>query len=101
VTQYDVELFQRIEHLVGKQMPIYKTQDDEVMLLQERVAEAQRLAKIQIKEMEDKKKQNGKNKRKGNQSDDDNNNDTEESAGFKKRLQKNSNHQNNKQKRRN
>lgn len=84
VTQYDVELFQRIEHLIGKQLPIYKTQDDEVMVLQERVAEAQRLAKIQIKEMEDKKKDN--KKRKANDSDD-NQLDTEESAGFKKRLQ--------------
>ena len=56
VTQYDVELFQRIEHLIGKQLPVYKTQDEEVMVLQERVGEAQRLAKIQIKEMDDKKK---------------------------------------------
>jgi len=56
VTQYDVELFQRIEHLIGKQLPIYKTQDEDVMHLNERVAEAQRLSKIQIKEMEEKKK---------------------------------------------
>jgi ATP-dependent RNA helicase DDX47/RRP3 len=84
VTQYDVELFQRIEHLIGKQLPIYKTEDAEVMLLQERVAEAQRLSKIQIKEMEDKKKSG---KRKANDSDDENALDTEESAGIKKRMQ--------------
>lgn len=89
VTQYDVELFQRIEHLIGKQLPIYKTQDDEVMLLQERVAEAQRLAKIEIKESNDKKKGG---KRKANDSDDDNGKlDTEESSGFKKRLQNKNN----------
>ncbi len=93
VTQYDVELFQRIEHLIGKQLPLYKTQDDEVMVLQERVAEAQRLAKIQIKEMDDKKKES-KGKRKGNDSDDDNKLDTEESSGFKKRLQNNKNFKN-------
>jgi len=91
VTQYDVELFQRIEHLIGKQLPIYKTQDEEVMQLQERVAEAQRLSKIQIKEAEDKKKQ-GKRGGKGNDSDNDNKLDTEESSGFKRRLQ----HKNNK-----
>ena len=91
VTQYDIELFQRIEHLIGKQLPIYKTQDDEVMQLQERVAEAQRLAKVQIKELEDKKKENKRNKRKnGEESEDDNGRlDTEESSGFKKRLQNN------------
>lgn len=42
--RYDVELFQRIEHLVGKKMPLFKTEEEEVMQLHERVAEAQRLA---------------------------------------------------------
>jgi ATP-dependent RNA helicase DDX47/RRP3 len=46
VTQYDVELYQRIEHLLGKKLPIYKTEEDEVMALQERIAEAQRTAKV-------------------------------------------------------
>lgn len=44
--QYDVELYQRIEQLIGKQLPLYKTEESEVMVLQERVAEAQRLTKI-------------------------------------------------------
>lgn len=44
--QYDVELYQRIEQLIGKQLPLYKTEEDEVMILQERVAEAQRVAKL-------------------------------------------------------
>lgn len=46
VFQYDVELYQRIEHLIGKQLELYKTEEEEVMLLQERVAEAQRVAKM-------------------------------------------------------
>jgi ATP-dependent RNA helicase DDX47/RRP3 len=96
VTQYDVELFQRIEQLVGKQMPIYKTNDEEVMLLQERVAEAQRLAKVQIKESEENKRQNGKKRKGGNDSDDENKLDTEESTGFKKRLQNKKNNKNKK-----
>ncbi len=90
VTQYDVELYQRIEYLIGKKLPLYKTQDDEVMVLQERVAEAQRLAKVQIRELEDKKK-SGKRHRNGaagDDDDDDANLDTEESVGFKKHLKR-------------
>lgn len=45
VTQYDVELYQRIEFLIGKKLPAYRTQENEVMALQERVADAQRVAK--------------------------------------------------------
>lgn len=44
--QYDVELYQRIEHLIGKKLPLYKTEDQEVMCLQERVEEARRVAKM-------------------------------------------------------
>ena len=44
--RYDVELYQRIEHLIGKKLPLYKTEEQEVMLLMERVTEAQRFAKL-------------------------------------------------------
>lgn len=44
VTQYDVELFQRIEELIGKKMEQYETEEQEVLLLLERVTEAQRLS---------------------------------------------------------
>uniref|UniRef100_A0A2K5KT14 RNA helicase n=1 Tax=Cercocebus atys TaxID=9531 RepID=A0A2K5KT14_CERAT len=56
VTQYDVELFQRIEHLIGKKLPVFPTQDDEVMMLAERVAEAQRFARMELREHGEKKK---------------------------------------------
>ncbi|EAW96283.1 DEAD-box helicase 47 [Homo sapiens] len=56
VTQYDVELFQRIEHLIGKKLPGFPTQDDEVMMLTERVAEAQRFARMELREHGEKKK---------------------------------------------
>lgn len=49
VSQYDVELYQRIEHLIGKKLPLYATNEEEVMVLAENVAEAQRRAKIEIK----------------------------------------------------
>nr|XP_023027344.1 probable ATP-dependent RNA helicase DDX47 [Leptinotarsa decemlineata] len=78
VTQYDVELCQRIEQLIGKQLPLYKTEEDEVMVLQERVAESQRLAKMEMKDLTDKK---GKRKKGGDDED-----DTEGATGYRKRL---------------
>eukprot|EP00069_Balaena_mysticetus_P016615 bmy_01978T0 len=53
---YDVELFQRIEHLIGKKLPVFPTQDDEVMMLTERVTEAQRFARMELREHGEKKK---------------------------------------------
>jgi hypothetical protein len=44
--RYDVELFQRIEHLIGKKLPLHNTEEEEVMLLMERVTDAQRYAKM-------------------------------------------------------
>ncbi|KAF8894668.1 P-loop containing nucleoside triphosphate hydrolase protein [Infundibulicybe gibba] len=50
VTQYDVELVQRIEHVVGKQMELWPTDDEEIALLKERVNEAARIAVTELKE---------------------------------------------------
>lgn len=44
VTQYDVELYQRIERLIGKKLPPYEINHDDVMILVERVNEAMRYA---------------------------------------------------------
>lgn len=71
-------MYQRIEQLIGKQLPLYKTEEDEVMVLQERVAEAQRIAKMEMKDLTDKK-----GKRKNVDGDDD---DTETATGVRKRL---------------
>lgn len=46
VLRYDVELFQRIETLIGKKLPAFPTQEEEVMMLVERVSEAQRYARL-------------------------------------------------------
>ncbi|GAA6062982.1 hypothetical protein JCM10212_005805 [Sporobolomyces blumeae] len=54
VTQYDVELFQRIEGVIGKKMteyPLGQSGKQEVLLLSERVGEAQREAIREIKEL--------------------------------------------------
>merc|ERR1719318_1843463 len=58
VTQYDVELYQRIEQLIDKKLPLHPMVEDEVMLLVERVTEAQRYAKMELRDMQDSKKRN-------------------------------------------
>ncbi|KAJ1908829.1 ribosomal RNA processing protein [Tieghemiomyces parasiticus] len=62
VTQYDIELYQRIEFALGKKLDLYNVDSDGVLLLQERVQEAQRLAAIEVKE-NDTKKGSGRGKR--------------------------------------
>ncbi|CAN8002654.1 unnamed protein product [Ixodes hexagonus] len=84
VTQYDVELYQRIEHLIGKKLPLYQTSEEEVMVLMERVTEAQRFAKMELKEQDDKKR--GGKKRKGDEDDDAD--DTEQARGVHDRIGK-------------
>ncbi|XP_041941183.1 probable ATP-dependent RNA helicase DDX47 [Alosa sapidissima] len=78
VTQYDVELFQRIETLIGKKLPAFPTQEEEVMMLVERVSEAQRFARIEMKEEVAKRK-----RPKGGDDDVD---DTEQSSGVRKKV---------------
>ena len=78
-TSTDVELYQRIEHLLGKQLPKYEIEEDEVMALQERVGEAQRTAKLELKDLEDKR---GSKTRIKNFDDD----DTEQFNGARKRI---------------
>nr|XP_025957999.1 probable ATP-dependent RNA helicase DDX47 isoform X2 [Dromaius novaehollandiae] len=75
VTQYDVELFQRIEHLIGKKLPAFPMQEEEVMMLTERVAEAQRFARMELREQGEKKR--------SRDGDDD---DTEEAIGIRNRV---------------
>ena len=50
VTQYDVELFQKIEHLINKKLDEVPTEEDAVLLLLERVSEAQRIATMQVRD---------------------------------------------------
>ncbi|EFX75153.1 hypothetical protein DAPPUDRAFT_226459 [Daphnia pulex] len=85
VTQYDVELYQRIEHLLGKQLPLYGLEEGDVMSLQERVAEAQRVAKMDLRELED-KGQGGVRGGKKKKTFDDGNDDAEMSSGVRKRV---------------
>ncbi len=45
-----MEQFQKIEHLINVRMEEFPAQRDEVLILLERVGEAQRLATMQMKE---------------------------------------------------
>ena len=61
-SQYDIELYQRIEELLGKKLPLYPTDKNAAMALHDKVGEAQRTAIMQMKELAASKK-NGSNKR--------------------------------------
>ncbi|KAG8954569.1 ribosomal RNA processing protein [Tulasnella sp. 419] len=50
VTQYDVELLQRIEGVIGKKMEEFVVDKEAIMLLVERVGEASRMAVQEMKE---------------------------------------------------
>lgn len=64
VSQYDIEMYQRIEELIGKKLDLYPNiQEEAIAILQERVQEAQRHAILQMKEIE-KKHGGGKKDRK-------------------------------------
>lgn len=60
VTQYDVELLQRIEKVIEKKLETFPTSKEEVMLLKERVDEAGRLA---VNELKEEAKSNGGKRR--------------------------------------
>ena len=51
VTQYDVEIWQRIERSLGKRQDVYPTVQDEVMVFKPRVEEAQRHARNEMKKL--------------------------------------------------
>jgi ATP-dependent RNA helicase DDX47/RRP3 len=50
VTQYDIEVYLRIEKVIGKKLDQWPTDKEEVDLLRERVDEACRLAATEVKE---------------------------------------------------
>ncbi|KAI1629610.1 ATP-dependent rRNA helicase RRP3 [Exophiala viscosa] len=51
VSQYDVELWMRIENALQKKLDEYETVKEEVMVLAERVGDAQRAAAMKMKEL--------------------------------------------------
>lgn len=85
VTQYDVELFQRIEGVLGKKMdefPLGGGGKEEVMLLAERVGEASREAMREIKEqgLGDGKRKGGKGSKRDREDERDRDDDSHEAG---------------------
>ncbi|OJJ47571.1 hypothetical protein ASPZODRAFT_141157 [Penicilliopsis zonata CBS 506.65] len=76
VTQYDAELWLRVEGALGKKLDTYDVDKEEVMVLAERVGEAQRYAITEMKKFDEKKgtrgvKKFGKGKRSRDEMDQD------------------------------
>lgn len=82
LSQYEIELYQRIEDVIKKKLPKYEMKDDEVEMLQERVEEARRLARQQIKEEDETKKMKRKRGIMGGDDDD----EGDELSNFNKKL---------------
>jgi len=80
VTQYSVELFQKIEHLTGKTMELFPTEQDEVLVFQQRVLDAQRFAAMEMRESGFEKKRKRKKEGASN-----NNNKNTKNKNSKKR----------------
>ncbi|XP_044504758.1 DEAD-box ATP-dependent RNA helicase 10-like [Mangifera indica] len=80
VNQYELEWYIQIEKLIGKKLPEFPAQEEEVLLLLERVMEAKRLSIMTIKES------GGKKRRRGGGDEDD---DVERTLGINKKLSKN------------
>lgn len=51
VTQYEVELYQKIEQLIGMKLERFPAVEEEVLVMLERVSEAQRHAALEMKEV--------------------------------------------------
>lgn len=71
VTQYDFEVWQRIEAALGKQLPEYDAPKDEVMVLAERVGEAQRHSIMEMKSIDENRGSRGRKFGKGKRTRDD------------------------------
>jgi len=70
VTQYDLEVFQNIETHIGQKMELYNTDEESALVFLDRVAEAQRLAMLELKELEKEKDDDdkkSKNKKRTNE----------------------------------
>ncbi len=65
--RYDVENYQRIEKLIDKKLDAYTCDESMVLVLLERVTEAQRIAQQQLKEEEKKGKKKGREERRRNE----------------------------------
>ncbi|KAF9319083.1 ribosomal RNA processing protein [Podila minutissima] len=82
VTQYDVEVYQRIEQALDKKLDEFPVDKDAVMLLQERVDEAQRFAITELKEQHATRGKGGRGKRQFNSDDKDRDDDSVQAGAY-------------------
>jgi ATP-dependent RNA helicase DDX47/RRP3 len=59
VTQYDIELWLRLEAALDKKIEEHKIIKDEAMIFAERVSDAQRVAALEMKDLHEKRGQRG------------------------------------------
>lgn len=89
VTQYDVELVQRIEQVIGKKMELWPTDDQEIALLRERADEAGRVAAAELRDQAMNGKDKGrKRRREGGGRDDQDRDDDVVEAGMPMKKKK-------------
>ncbi|KXN82612.1 ATP-dependent rRNA helicase RRP3 [Leucoagaricus sp. SymC.cos] len=88
VTQYDVELIQRIEQVIGKKMELWPTDDQEIALLKERVDEAGRIAAAELREQAANGNKGRKRRREGGGRDDQDRDDDVVEAGMPTKRKK-------------
>lgn len=69
VSQYDLHNYRDVEELIGKKLEAYPLEEATVLLMLERVAEAQRIAVAELREMNDKRR--SKRGRRASAADDD------------------------------
>ena len=60
MTQYDVELYQRLEHLLGRRLPKADVDEDRALAFLDRVTEASRTAQRQVNDDDSFKKRRKK-----------------------------------------
>eukprot|EP00632_Arachnochrysis_sp_CCMP2950_P006967 CAMPEP_0185721758 /NCGR_PEP_ID=MMETSP1164-20130828/50775_1 /TAXON_ID=1104430 /ORGANISM="Chrysoreinhardia sp, Strain CCMP2950" /LENGTH=297 /DNA_ID=CAMNT_0028389419 /DNA_START=56 /DNA_END=949 /DNA_ORIENTATION=+ len=63
VTQYDVEIYQRLEHLIGHKLPACPVDEARVLQAYDDVNEASRRAAIQLRDLQEKQVLGGKRRR--------------------------------------
>lgn len=70
VSQYDLHNYREVEELIGKKLEAYPLEEATVLLMLERVGEAQRIAVAEWRELEEKKRGRKGGKRRGQALDD-------------------------------
>ncbi|KAK4309053.1 hypothetical protein Pmani_019312 [Petrolisthes manimaculis] len=83
VSQYEVEVYQRIEQLLDTKLDVYPTVKEEALVLEDRIAEAERFAKMEMARLDEKGGKKGRKREAGD--------DTEESLGVRNRINNNNN----------